>query len=81
MTTYRLAKMPGDGIGPEIVAEGVKVIEKAAELNNFKIEWKEYDNAAKDIEHKKDTLLDEVEMRLKQKTKEESLFTIKWEIK
>ncbi len=46
MTTYKVAKMPGDGIGPEIVAEGVKVIEKAAELNNFKIDWKTYDNGA-----------------------------------
>jgi len=46
MTTYKVAKMPGDGIGPEIVQEGVKVIEKAAELNNFKIEWKTYDNGA-----------------------------------
>jgi 3-isopropylmalate dehydrogenase len=46
MTTYKIAKMPGDGIGPEIVAEGVKVIEKAAELNNFNIDWTEYDNGA-----------------------------------
>jgi tartrate dehydrogenase/decarboxylase/D-malate dehydrogenase len=46
MTTYKIAKMPGDGIGPEIVAEGVKVIEKAAELNNFNIDWVEYKNGA-----------------------------------
>jgi 3-isopropylmalate dehydrogenase len=46
MTNYKIAKMPGDGIGPEIVREGVKVIEKAAELNNFNIDWVEYDNGA-----------------------------------
>jgi tartrate dehydrogenase/decarboxylase / D-malate dehydrogenase len=46
MTTYKLAKMPGDGIGPEIVAEGIKVIEKAAELNGFNIDWVTYDNGA-----------------------------------
>ena len=46
MKTYKIAKMPGDGIGPEIIVEGVKVIEKAAELNNFNIDWVEYDNGA-----------------------------------
>lgn len=43
---YRIALIPGDGIGPEIINEGVKVIEKVAELNNFEIEWVEYDNGA-----------------------------------
>ena len=38
--------MPGDGIGPEIIREGVKVIDKAAELNNFNIDWVNYDNGA-----------------------------------
>lgn len=46
MKNYKIALMPGDGIGPEIIAEGVKVIDKAAELNKFKINWVEYDNGA-----------------------------------
>ncbi|MBW2980201.1 isocitrate/isopropylmalate dehydrogenase family protein [Candidatus Woesearchaeota archaeon] len=46
MTAYKIAKIPGDGIGPEIVAEGVKAIEAAAEKNNFNIDWVEYDNGA-----------------------------------
>ncbi|MBD3164573.1 3-isopropylmalate dehydrogenase [Candidatus Woesearchaeota archaeon] len=46
MAIYKIAKIPGDGIGPEIIREGVKVIERAAELNNFHIEWQEYDNGA-----------------------------------
>ena len=46
MKAYAIAKMPGDGIGPELVAEGAKVIERAAELNKFKIKWIEYDNGA-----------------------------------
>ena len=46
MVSYKIAKMPGDGIGPEIVVEGVKAIEKVAELNNFDIDWVEYDNGA-----------------------------------
>ena len=33
-----------------------------------------------DIEHKKDSLLDEVEKRLKQQTSERELFTIRWKV-
>ena len=28
--TYKICLLPGDGIGPEIVAEAVKVLEKLA---------------------------------------------------
>jgi ERCC4-related helicase len=42
--------------------------------------WKEYDDAAKQIELKKDELIDTVEERLKQTIVEKILFTIKWEI-
>ena len=31
MSTYRIAVIPGDGIGPEIVAEAIKVLDKIAE--------------------------------------------------
>ncbi|MBX6395448.1 MAG: tartrate dehydrogenase [Alicyclobacillaceae bacterium] len=31
MRTYRIAVIPGDGIGPEVIREGVKVLEAAAE--------------------------------------------------
>jgi tartrate dehydrogenase/decarboxylase / D-malate dehydrogenase len=43
---YKLALMPGDGIGPEIIAEGIKVIEKVSEVDNFEIDWISYDNSA-----------------------------------
>ena len=46
MKTYKIAKMPGDGIGPEIIAEGVKVMDAVADKNNFKINWVHYDNGA-----------------------------------
>src|ERR1044071_6243089 len=39
--------------------------------------WKRYEQAAKEIDEKKDSLLDEVEKRLKQSTQESSLFTIR----
>ncbi|RLI77081.1 3-isopropylmalate dehydrogenase [Archaeoglobales archaeon] len=39
---YRIAVIPGDGIGPEIINEGKKVIEAVSEKENFEIEWIEY---------------------------------------
>ena len=39
---YTVPVIPGDGIGPEIVAEGCKVLEAAAEKYNFSLDWKEY---------------------------------------
>ena len=35
MNTHRIAILPGDGIGPETVAEAVKVLEAAAEAHGF----------------------------------------------
>ena len=29
MNTYKLAIIPGDGIGPEVVAQGLKVLDAA----------------------------------------------------
>ncbi len=42
--------------------------------------WKEYDEAARQIERQKDVLLDTVEGRLKQTVEEEILFTICWRL-
>lgn len=42
--------------------------------------WREYDNAARDIEEKKDQLIDEIEKKLKQDISEQELFTIRWKI-
>ncbi|MFH1641858.1 MAG: isocitrate/isopropylmalate dehydrogenase family protein [Nanoarchaeota archaeon] len=43
---YKIALMPGDGIGPEIIAEGVKVLDAVSDKNNFSIDWTKYDNGA-----------------------------------
>lgn len=40
--------------------------------------WREYDNAAKEIEILKDKLIDEIEKKMQQKTSLEELFLIKW---
>ncbi|MEK7817616.1 MAG: 3-isopropylmalate dehydrogenase [Actinomycetota bacterium] len=40
---HNIAVMPGDGTGPEVVAEGLKVLEAAAGRFGFKYETTEYD--------------------------------------
>ena len=40
--------------------------------------WREYDGAARDIEKKKDQLIDEIEKKLRQEVTEQELFTIRW---
>ncbi|MEA3343649.1 MAG: isocitrate/isopropylmalate dehydrogenase family protein [archaeon] len=46
MTTHKIAVMEGDGIGPEIIQEGIKVIDKVSELHNFEIKWTKYPHGA-----------------------------------
>lgn len=41
--TYKIALIPGDGTGPEVLKEGVKVIEAAAGKNGFKFDFSDYD--------------------------------------
>ena len=42
MNTYKIGVIPGDGIGPEVAAEGLKVLEAAAALDGFEYELVEY---------------------------------------
>src|SRR3972149_1766998 len=44
--TYNIAVIPGDGTGPEVVAEGIKVIKAAAGKGGFKLEFTEFDFGA-----------------------------------
>jgi isocitrate/isopropylmalate dehydrogenase len=39
---YKIPVIPGDGIGPEIIAEGQKVLEAAADKHGFSIDWIDY---------------------------------------
>jgi 3-isopropylmalate dehydrogenase len=43
MKTYRIAVVPGDGIGPEVVREGVKLLKSVSEKEGFKVELTYYD--------------------------------------
>jgi 3-isopropylmalate dehydrogenase len=40
---YRIAVIPGDGTGPEVINEGLKVLEAASQKYNFKYETKIFD--------------------------------------
>lgn len=42
MKEYSIAKIPGDGIGPEVVREGVRVLDAAAETEGFRLKYTEY---------------------------------------
>ena len=46
--TYRIAVIPGDGIGKEVVPEGVKVLQATAEAFGFSLELVEFDFASAD---------------------------------
>jgi 3-isopropylmalate dehydrogenase len=43
MKTYNIAVIPGDGTGPEVIAEGVKVLKTAADKFNFKLDFHYFD--------------------------------------
>lgn len=43
MKEYKIAVIPGDGTGPEVIREGVKVIEAAASRFGFKLDMTWYD--------------------------------------
>ena len=42
MTTYRIAVIPGDGIGKEVVPPAIEVLEAAAARHGFRFEWEHF---------------------------------------
>jgi tartrate dehydrogenase/decarboxylase/D-malate dehydrogenase len=40
---YKIATLPGDGIGKEVVPEGIKAVETAARKFGFSVSWKNFD--------------------------------------
>ncbi len=40
---HKIAVLPGDGTGPEVVSEGIKVLNAVAEKENFKVEYEYFD--------------------------------------
>ncbi len=43
LKVYKIAVIPGDGTGPEVTAEAVKVLKTAADKFGFKVELTEFD--------------------------------------
>src|SRR5208283_1024990 len=43
MKKHRIAVIPGDGIGKEVIPEGQRVVEAAAHKFGINIEWKHFD--------------------------------------
>ncbi len=46
MRTYKIAAVPGDGIGLEIVNEGARVLDAAAQRERFRLEYEHFDYSA-----------------------------------
>ena len=57
MKEYNIASIPGDGIGKEVLPEGLKVLKDAALKHQFKINFKEYDFASCDYYEKHGKML------------------------
>lgn len=54
---------------------------KAKELESRRDDaWRAYDDSSRDVETKKDELLDQVEARLRTETSTEELFAVRWEL-
>ncbi len=47
MKSYSIAVIPGDGTGPEVIAEGIKVLNVASKKFRFKVNLKYYDYGGK----------------------------------
>lgn len=43
MKSYRIASIPGDGIGKEVIAAGVEVLALLSEKENFRLEFENFD--------------------------------------
>ena len=42
MKTFKIATIPGDGIGAEVVPEGIRVLDAAAKRFGLKFEWDQF---------------------------------------
>jgi tartrate dehydrogenase/decarboxylase/D-malate dehydrogenase len=46
MSTHRIAIIAGDGIGKEVMPEGLRVLERAAERHAFRLDCEHHDFAS-----------------------------------
>ena len=64
--SYKIAVLPGDGTGPEVAAEGVKVLKAAAQKFGFKLHLTNYDFGGERYKRTEETLPDSDLEELKQ---------------
>ena len=64
--TYRVAVIPGDGTGPEVIREGRKALEALARRDGFRFEWRDYDLGGARYLKTKETLPDSVLKELRE---------------
>jgi len=57
---YKIAVIPGDGTGPEVVAEGLKVLRAVSEKYRFRYQLEQYDLGGERYLRTKETLPDSV---------------------
>src|SRR5574344_2935155 len=60
MKSYRIAVLPGDGTGPEVIGEGCKALDAAAKRYGFKLEKVKYDLGGERYMRTGETLPDSV---------------------
>ena len=65
MKTYKIAVIPGDGTGPEVVAEGLKVLQAVSQKRQFKYETVHFDFGGKRYLRTKEVLPDSAIPELK----------------
>ncbi|MBA4418635.1 MAG: 3-isopropylmalate dehydrogenase [Syntrophus sp. (in: bacteria)] len=63
---YNIAVIPGDGTGPEVVAEGIKVLNAVSSRLGFTLKYTEYDIGGERYKRTGETLPDSVLEELKQ---------------
>ncbi len=66
MIMYKIAVVPGDGTGPEVVNEGLKVLKAITEIKGIKFEFKHYNFGAEHYLKTKETLPDSAVNEFKQ---------------
>jgi len=68
---HKIAVIPGDGIGPEVMDEGIKVLEAAGDVTGVKFEWIYYPHGAEHYLKTGEVLTMD---SLKEMEKQESIF-------
>ena len=58
MKNYKIATIAGDGIGKEVVPEGIKILKEVAKKHQFQIQFDDFDFASCDYYKKKGKIYD-----------------------